>query len=295
MEVSPRDGLQNEPEVLSTESKVDLIRRCIDAGARRIEAVSFVRPDRLPQMADAEAVMAGVPRRSDVSYIGLVLNRRGLERAIAAGVDEVNCVVLATETFSQRNQGVSVDEMTRAWLDIAKAAHAAGLRAGVTVAAAFGCPFEGEVTTATIAELVRRLADGEPDEIALADTIGVGVPAQVRELVAVVTAAAPGVPLRAHFHDTRNTAIANALAAVEAGVMVLDASVGGIGGCPFAPAATGNVATEDLVYALNRSGYSTGLDDRKVIEAAAWIGGRLGKTSLPAALGRAGWFPGERR
>ncbi|GAA1738220.1 hydroxymethylglutaryl-CoA lyase [Luedemannella helvata] len=293
VEVSPRDGLQNEPEILSTDRKVELIQRCVDAGARRVEAVSFVRADRVPQMADAEAVMAAVPRRDDVSYIGLVLNRRGLDRAIAAGVDEVNCVVVATETFSQRNQGASVNEMVQAWLDIAKAARAAGLRTSVTVAAAFGCPFEGEVSPKVVGDLTRRLADGEPDEIALADTIGVGVPVQVRNLVAAVTAAAPGVPLRAHFHDTRNTAIANALAAVEAGVTVLDASVGGIGGCPFAPSATGNVATEDLTYALHRSGYATGLEPRKLVETATWVGVELGKSRLPAALGRAGWFPGD--
>ncbi|WFE36871.1 hydroxymethylglutaryl-CoA lyase [Micromonospora sp. WMMD975] len=293
VEVSPRDGLQNESEILPTASKIELIRRCVDAGARRVEAVSFVRADRVPQMADAEAVMAEVPRRSDVSYIGLVLNRRGLDRALAAGVDEVNCVVVATETFSRRNQGASVDTMVQAWSEIATAAHAAGRRASVTVAAAFGCPFEGDVAPSTVGELVARLAEGEPDEIALADTIGVGVPAQVRQLVAAAGAAAPGVPLRLHLHDTRNTAIANALAAVEAGVSVLDASVGGIGGCPFAPAATGNVATEDLVYALHRSGHQTGLDPRGLIETAAWIGDRLGKASLPGALGRAGWFPGE--
>ncbi|MEV0942129.1 hydroxymethylglutaryl-CoA lyase [Micromonospora wenchangensis] len=292
VEVSPRDGLQNESEILPTSSKIELIRRCVDAGARRVEAVSFVRPDRVPQMADAEAVMAGVPRRSDVSYIGLVLNRRGLDRALATGVDEVNCVVVATETFSRRNQGVSVDAMVRASADIIGAAHTAGLRASVTVAAAFGCPFEGDVAPAAIGDLVRRLAAGGPDEIALADTIGVGVPVQVRDLVAAAITAAPGVPLRAHFHDTRNTGIANALAAVEAGVTALDASVGGIGGCPFAPAATGNVATEDLLYALDRSGHPTGLDPRGVTETAAWIGAQLGKTSLPGALGRAGWFPG---
>lgn len=294
VEVSPRDGLQNEPEILSTDSKIELIQRCVDAGAKRVEAVSFVRADRVPQMADAEAVMAGVPRRDDVSYIGLVLNRRGLDRALAAGVDEVNCVVVATETFSQRNQGASVDVMVKAWHDIARDARAAGRRVSVTVAAAFGCPFEGDVSPATVGELIRRLVDAEPDEIALADTIGVGVPAQVRQLVAAANAAAEGVTLRAHFHDTRNTAIANALAAVEAGVTVLDASVGGIGGCPFAPAATGNVATEDLTYALHRSGHPTGLDPQKLIETASWIGAQLGKTTLPAALGRAGWFPPPR-
>jgi hydroxymethylglutaryl-CoA lyase len=291
VEVSPRDGLQNESVLLPTEAKVALIERCLAAGIRRIEAVSFAHPARVPQMADAEAVMAAVPRTEGVSYIGLVLNRRGLDRALAAGVDEVNCVVITTETFSRRNQGASVDDAVAAWLDIAWDAHAAGIRASVTVSAAFGCPFEGEVAPEVVEELVRRVADGAPDEIALADTIGVGVPAQVRDLAARARRAAPGVPLRAHFHNTRNTGYANALAAAESGVAVLDASAGGIGGCPFAPNATGNIATEDLVYALERSGFSTGVDAMSLAQTGAWVGAELAKEQVPAMLGRAGWFP----
>jgi hydroxymethylglutaryl-CoA lyase len=291
VEVSPRDGLQNEATLLPTETKVELIRRAVAAGVRRVEAVSFVHPRRVPQMADAEAVMAAVPRIEGVSYIGLVLNRRGLERALAAGVDEVNCVVVATETFSQRNQGVSVDEGVATWLDIAREAHAAGVRASVTIAAAFGCPFEGEVSAARVDEIVRAVAPGEPDELALADTIGVGVPAQVRERFTAARNALPGVPLRAHFHNTRNTGYANALAAAEAGVTALDASAGGIGGCPFAPNATGNIATEDLLYLLHRSGWPTGADPTTLIDAGAWIVQELGKDAAPGLLGRAGWFP----
>lgn len=291
VEVAPRDGLQNEPTRLPTAVKVELVRRSVAAGAGRIEAVSFVHPARVPQMADAEAVMAAVPRAAGVSYIGLVLNRRGLDRALAAGVDEVNCVVITTDTFSRRNQGVSVEQALATWAEVAREAHAAGIRASVTISAAFGCPFEGEVPPEVVDGLVRQVAEAEPDEIALADTIGVGVPAQVRRLVGAASQAAPDVPLRAHFHNTRNTGYANALAAVEAGVRVLDASTGGIGGCPFAPAATGNIATEDLLYALHRSGYSTGLDTVEVARTGTWICEQLGKPEAPALLGRAGLFP----
>lgn len=291
VEVSARDGLQNEATLLSTETKVELVSRCVAAGVRRVEAVSFVNPRRVPQMADAEAVMAALPRRWDVSYIGLVLNRRGLDRALAAGVDEVNAVVVATETFSRRNQAMSVDRAVDAWLDIAREARAAGVRASVTIAASFGCPFEGEVSATVVAELVERVAAGSPDEIALADTIGVGVPAQVRRLVDTAAAAAPGVRLRAHFHNTRNTGVANALAAAEAGVSVLDASAGGIGGCPFAPAATGNIGTEDLLYALHRSGFETGIDLVAMAMTGSWICAQLGKDEAPSVLGRAGPFP----
>jgi hydroxymethylglutaryl-CoA lyase len=284
VEVSPRDGLQNESTLLPTETKAALIGRCLDAGVRRIEAVSFVHPGRVPQMADAEAVMSAVGRREDVSYIGLVLNRRGFDRAVAAGVDEVNVVVATTETFAERNQGSSVD-------GLAGRAREAGLRTSVTVSVSFGCPFEGEVPAERTLDVVRRVAQGQPDEIALADTIGVGVPAQVRELVAGTREIAPATQLRAHFHDTRSTGIANALAAVESGVGVLDSSAGGIGGCPFAPAATGNIATEDLLYALTRSGYETGIDAMHLAATGTWICGELGKDVTPAMLGRAGWFP----
>ncbi|GAB2921478.1 hydroxymethylglutaryl-CoA lyase [Micromonospora polyrhachis] len=291
IEVSPRDGLQNEAVLVSTEDKITLIERSIAAGLRRIEATSFVHPKRVPQMADAEAVMAGVPRRADVSYIGLVLNRRGFDRAIAAGVDEVNCVVVASETFSQRNQGMSVADSVRTVRDLADDARAAGVALSVTIATAFGCPFEGEVPEATVVDLARQVGEFGVDEIALADTIGVGVPTQVARLVAGVGAVAPGVRLRCHFHNTRNTGYANAVAALDAGVTVLDASTGGIGGCPFAPAATGNIATEDLVYLLDRSGVESGVDLRQLIETADWLSGVLGST-VPGQLARAGVFPG---
>ncbi|GAA3447607.1 hydroxymethylglutaryl-CoA lyase [Planomonospora venezuelensis] len=287
IEVGPRDGLQNEPVTVPTAAKVAYVEALVAAGLRRVEAVSFVHPGRVPQMADAEEVMARVPRVPGVRYAGLVLNERGLERALAAGVDEVNAVVVATETFSRRNQGMSVDDAVRGFGVIAGRARGAGLTVTLTVAASFGCPFEGEVDPARVAGLVRRCPDAQ--EVALADTIGVGVPADVRRLaeaVGEVTAA----PLRFHFHNTRNTGYANAVAALEAGAAALDASAGGIGGCPFAPAATGNIATEDLLYLLHRSGLRTGADLPGVLAAAALIEKELG-TRLPAQLGRAGTWP----
>jgi hydroxymethylglutaryl-CoA lyase len=294
VEVGPRDGLQNESVLLDTATKIDFIRRLIAAGARRIEAVSFVHPRRVPQMADAEAVMAGVPRSPDVSYIGLVLNRRGLDRALAAGVHQVNNVVITTETFSERNQGVSVEKALAAWHDVAAAARAAGVRVTLTVSAAFGCPFEGDVPPQRVEELVLRALATPPDEIAIADTIGVGVPRQVRDLAARAASAAAGIPLRMHFHNTRNTGYANALAAIDSGIPTLDASAGGIGGCPFAPAATGNIATEDLLYALHRSGVRTGMDLAATAATGTWICQQLGKSDTPALLGRAGDFPASR-
>ncbi len=290
IEVGPRDGLQNEAAILPTADKVRLIERSIAAGLRRIEAVSFVNPKRVPQMADAEAVMERVPRPDGVRYAGLVLNPRGLDRALATGVDEVNVVVVATDEFSRRNQGCSVEEGLANWARIAADARAAGLFRSVTIAASFGCPFEGEVPAARVLDLVRRIAESEPDEIALADTIGVGVPTQVRALLTGAAEIAPGVPLRCHFHNTRNTGYANALTALDHGVSALDASTGGFGGCPFAPAATGNIATEDLVYALDRMGVRTGVQMAPVTETAAWLSERL-DSPVQALLGRAGPFP----
>ncbi|MFI6043794.1 hydroxymethylglutaryl-CoA lyase [Nocardia sp. NPDC051321] len=292
VEVGPRDGLQNEPELVSTENKLRLIEASVAAGLRRIEAVSFVNPKRVPQLADAEAVLAGVPRQAGVSYSGLVFNERGLDRALAAGVDEINVVVVATDTFSQRNQGCSVRQGVERWRRLADSAAAAGLRRTVTIAAAFGCPFEGEVSAATVLELLGQVAESGPDEIALADTIGVGTPDRVRELLTGAAKIAPDVALRCHFHNTRNTGYANALTAIDAGASALDASTGGIGGCPFAPAATGNIATEDLLYALDRMGVRTGVAVSSVLETAAWLGGVLGRP-VPGLLGRAGLFPGE--
>lgn len=289
LEVGPRDGLQNEERALSPEDRIAFIARCVEAGARRIEAVSFVNPKRVPQMAGAEEVMAGVPRREGVSYSGLVLNRRGLDRALEAGVDEVNVVVVASDTFCTRNQGCTTDEALAAWDDIAEAAAEAGVPAAMTIAAAFGCPFEGETPPERVAEIARRAEAAGAFEVALADTIGVGVPAQVRDLSRRVRAAAPSAALRFHFHNTRNTGYANALTAVDEGAAVLDASAGGFGGCPFAPAATGNIATEDLLYALHRSGVETGIDMEAVAATGIWLGELLGKPA-PALLGRAGPF-----
>lgn len=290
VEVGPRDGLQNEPSVLDTATKVAMIAQLVDAGLRRVEAVSFVHPGRVPQMADAEAVMAAVPRRAGISYSGLVLNRRGLDRALAAGMHEVNAVVVATDTFNRRNQGVSTDESIAAVADMTAVAHTAGVRVSVTIAAAFGCPFEGDVPRSRVVDVARRVGESGPDELALADTIGVGVPTQVTDLLGAVAEVAPGVPLRCHFHNTRNTGYANAVAALGAGVAALDASVGGFGGCPFAPAATGNIATEDLLYTLQRMGVATGVSLAAVVETAATVAAALG-TPEPALLGRAGPFP----
>ena len=301
VEVGPRDGLQNEAAVLPTEVKVEFVRRALAAGVRRIEVASFVHPRLVPQMADAEAVMAGVladdflPEgvdRDDVTFIGLVLNGRGLDRALAAGVDEVNVVVAASETFSRRNQNTGVAEMLDVADDIAARAAAAGVRRSAVVSTAFGCPFEGEVAPEAVLAVVQRCLAAGYTEVAVADTIGVGVPAQVRALTAGVRALPGGdaVSLRAHFHNTRNTGYANALAAVESGVQVLDASLGGIGGCPFAPNATGNIATEDLQYLLERSGYRTGLHLPGLADTGTWVSSQLGKEA-PSLLGRAGGFP----
>lgn len=290
VEVAPRDGLQNEAVTLSTAVKAELVARSVAAGARRVELTSFVNPRRVPQLADADDLAATVERPHGVAYSALILNERGLQRAIKAGVDEVNFVVVATETFSLRNQGVSVSESLESWGRIAAAARGAGVRPTVTLAAAFGCPFEGDVQVNWVAELAAAVAEAAPAEITLADTIGAGTPGDVRERVAAVASRVGGIPLRCHFHNTRNTGIANALAAVEAGVTALDASIGGIGGCPFAPAATGNIPTEDLVYLLDRMGITTGLSLEPLMDAAVWLGDRLGKT-VPGLLSRAGVFP----
>ncbi|GAA1777664.1 MULTISPECIES: hydroxymethylglutaryl-CoA lyase [Streptomonospora] len=290
VEVGPRDGLQNEETPLPPARKVELIERLLAAGARRIEAVSFVNPRRVPQMAGAEEVMAAVPRREGVSYIGLVLNRRGLDRALEAGVDEVNVAIPATDGFCRRNQGCSVEEMNDAFAGIAAASADAGVPISATVSTAFGCPFDGETDPERVVEVARRAAEAGAVEIALADTIGVGVPRQVADLVERVRKVAGGARLRCHFHNTRNTGYANAHTAVEHGVTVLDASVGGFGGCPFAPGATGNIATEDLAFQLERSGLHTGVDVTETARAGIWLGSLLGAPPT-ALLGRAGVFP----
>lgn len=290
VEVGPRDGLQNEAAQVPTPVKLEFIRRALDAGIRRIEVASFVSPRRVPQMADAEAIFAGLPRREDVSYVGLVLNRAGFDRAAAAGCREIGMVVFATDEFNRRNQGVASADSVRTWREIAAAAHAAGIRAQVTISAACGCPFEGEVPVSRVVGIAQAVAEAAPFEIAIADTIGVGVPGQVAEIFGRVAEALPGMTLRGHFHNTRNTGLANAYAAVMAGAKVLDASLGGLGGCPFAPAATGNIPTEDLVYMLDRMGIDTGIDLDRAIDTARWVEPHVGHV-VPGMLAKAGAFP----
>jgi hydroxymethylglutaryl-CoA lyase len=290
LEVGPRDGLQMESTVVPTAVKVELIQRLLQAGLKRIEVTSFVNPKKVPQMADAEELLSRLKRPAGVWFTGLVLNRKGLDRAIAAGCNEIGMVVVASDTFNRRNQGVSTEESIAAWLDIAAGAKAAGVRAQVTLSAAFGCPFEGEVPAQRVIDIAKRVAEAEPHEICFADTIGVGVPGQVTEILAKAREALPGVRLRCHFHNTRNTGIANAFAAVQAGAVALDASIGGVGGCPFAPAATGNISTEDLLYMLDRSGIETGVSLSAMIETARWLQEQLGRP-IPGMLMKAGPFP----
>lgn len=290
IEVGPRDGLQSEPEILSTSVKLEFIRRAIDAGIRRMEVTSFVHPKRVPQMADAEDVIRGLPDRDDVIYIGLVLNKKGFDRARDVNIDEIGMAVVASDTYNQRNQGVPTSESIKAWLEMSAAARAAGIRANVMVSSAFGCPFEGEVPVARILEIVKQIVDGEPVELGIADSIGVAVPTQVTDLLGAVQEIVPDLPIRCHFHNTRNTGLANAQAALEAGVASLDASIGGIGGCPFAPAATGNIPTDDLLYMLDRSGVQSGVSLDKIIETSYWLQEQLGR-DVPAMLPKAGIFP----
>jgi hydroxymethylglutaryl-CoA lyase len=290
VEVGPRDGLQNESTIVSTADKVELIRRCIAAGARRIEVASFVNPRRVPQMADAEAVVEELGKVAGVTRIGLVLNLRGAERALVCGIDQLGAVAVASDSFGIRNQGQTSAQSLEEAAEIVALARVAGRSAQVTIATAFGCPFEGVVNPAHVVEMARTLAQAGPAEIALADTIGVAVPVEVTALVGSVRAAVAPLPVRVHFHDTRNTGLANVWAAVEAGAATVDASLGGLGGCPFAPGAAGNVGTEDVAYLLSRSGIETGLDLEKLIAASQWLAGVMGK-ALPASVSRAGGFP----
>jgi hydroxymethylglutaryl-CoA lyase len=289
VEVSPRDGLQNERHLLSTSDKVELVTRARKTGVRRVEVTSFVRPDRVPQLADAAELVAGLAG-IDVVASALALNLRGYERAVDAGIREINTVVLATDTFSERNQGVNTLGAVGAAAAMCERARGDGVRLTLTIGASFGCPFEGEVPDARFAEVLARVAQLGADEIALADTIGVAVPSDVERRFAMLAESVPATPTRVHLHDTRNTGIANAVAAVRSGVIALDASLGGIGGCPFAPNATGNIATEDLVYLLDRMGIASGVALDEAIQHARWITGRLG--IAPAGrLVRAGGFP----
>jgi hydroxymethylglutaryl-CoA lyase len=290
VEVGPRDGLQSEPEILSTRSKAKFISRAIEAGIRRLEVASFVHPKKVPQMADAEALLAELPLQKDVSYIGLVMNERGLDRALATPVHEIGMVVVATDTYNQRNQGVPTDESVDAWLKIAARAKANGKIANVMISSAFGCPFEGEVSPIRIVDIAKRVMEAEPAELGIADSIGVAVPNQVSELLGMLREAVGAIPLRCHLHNTRNTGLANAQAAIDAGAISIDASIGGIGGCPFAPAATGNIPTDDLLYMLDRSGIKTGISLEKIIATSEWLEQELGR-GVPAMLPKAGIFP----
>ena len=293
VEVGPRDGLQNEPTILPTEAKIAFIERAIDAGLRHIEAVSFVNPKKVPQMADAEAVMAGVPRDRGAVYCGLVLNRRGFDRAVAAGCDEILYVTSSTDSFSLRNQGMTVADAIAGWHEVARAAADIGMRASVSISNAFGCPFEGRVPVSRIVEIAAELVKSPVGDLTIPDTIGVAVPPQVTVMWTTLRHVVGDVPLRAHFHNTRNTAIANVYAAVEAGASVVDASIGGIGGCPFAPRATGNVATEDVLYLLDEIGIETGISLDRLIDTARWLEPQLGHT-LAGMVARAGGFPAPR-
>ncbi len=291
IEVGPRDGLQNEKTLIAAADKLSLIGRAMAAGARRIEVASFVHPKKVPQMADAEAVCAGLPHRDDVTYIGLVMNERGAERAIATGrIDQLGAVTGATDAFAIANQGQSSAGSVAAAKAILAQAQAAGLTGQVTISAAFGCPFAGEVPVHQVVSMAAALADAGGVEIAIADTIGVGNPAHVMALVSAVKAAISPLPVRVHFHNTRGAGLANVWAALEAGASRIDASIGGLGGCPFAPGASGNVCSEDVVYMLHRAGVETGMDVDKLIAASHWIGGLMGK-ELPSMLAKAPPFP----
>jgi len=288
VDVGPRDGLQNEPDVLAPAIRGELVGKLVGAGIRAVEVASFVDPRRVPQMAGAEEVVAILDRVEGVSYAGLALNERGYDRLVASGLDEVRFAFGATESFNQRNQNASVRESLEAAVRIVERARADAVRSAVTVSVAFGCPFEGPVDESRVFGIAAEIASANPDTLLLADTIGVAVPAQVRALVS--RTAELGLPVGGHFHNTRNTGYANALAALEAGATVLDASVGGLGGCPFAPRATGNIATEDLVYLLEGEGVETGIDLDALISVSAWLEDVLGR-QLEGQVYRAGVFP----
>jgi isopropylmalate/homocitrate/citramalate synthase len=287
-DVGPRDGLQNESRTLEPHVRAELCDRLANAGLKRIEAASFVNPTLVRQMAGAEEVMAALHHKSGTSYAGLVLNEKGYERAVAAGVDEVHYAFAATDEFGRRNQNATTEEGLRTALALVARARSERMPITVTLSVAFGCPFEGPVPPERVLNIVEHLMAVPPDEICLADTIGVGVPSQAKELVG--GAMRLGATVGAHFHNTRNTGYANAVAALEAGAVSLDASVGGAGGCPFAPKATGNIATEDLVYLLRGLGVVTGIDLDRLIETSQWLAGQLGK-ELPGMVARAGDFP----
>jgi hydroxymethylglutaryl-CoA lyase/(R)-citramalyl-CoA lyase len=292
-DVGPRDGLQSDNVTLDPGVRAELCRRLADAGLPRVEAASFVHPGRVPQMAGAEQVVEALEPRPDVRWAGLVLNERGLERALATAVDEVHLSYGVTDSFTEANQGMTASEAAGAAERLIGAAHAAGRPVSATLSVAFGCPYEGEVDPGLVIEHAALLGAAGADEVLLADTIGVGVPSQVRRLVPAVAAAAPGARIGLHLHDTRGTGLANADAALECGVSLFDASVAGLGGCPFAPGSSGNIATEDVVYMLERMNVATGIDLDALLGVAAWLEGVLGR-DLPGRVLRAGPFPARR-
>ena len=290
VEVGPRDGLQNDPADLSTEQKLEFISRLQECGVTRMESGSFVSPKAVPKMADSDAVFRGLDRQNNVRHIALALNEKGVRRAIDADADEINFVLVAGEGFGARNQRMTPQESADMLALCAPLVHDADIPLSATISVAFGDPYSGEVDPAIVANLAAQAQRVGVAEIGLGDTIGVATPWDVRTVIERVRMEAPDVYLRLHFHDTRGAGLANVAAAVEAGVDVIDASCGGIGGCPFAPAATGNVATEDVVYMLERAGFETGLDLDKLIETAKWLETVLGHP-VSSSLSKAGTFP----
>ncbi len=286
-DVGPRDGLQNAEPTLSAEIRAEYVNRLATTGLQRIEAVSFVNPKRVPQMAGTEEVMALVERKPGVAYAGLVLNERGYDRALACGVDLVQYVVPLSETFAEKNQGTTVEAAAQLGIELAARAKADDVGYAVTLSVAFGCPYDGKIEAARVLSAAEHLAAGGVEEITLADTIGVGVPTQVRELVTETLGL--GLTVGVHFHNTRNAGYANAVAAVEAGATIVDASTGGLGGCPFTPNATGNIATEDLVYLLEGMGIETGVSLEALFEVSRWLSEQLG-VDLPGLTYKAGGF-----
>lgn len=290
VEVGVRDGLQNDPAMMSTDGKLEFVDRLLGAGLCRLEVASFVNPKAVPQMADSAEILARVPRRPGAKYIGLVLNARGMEQAIAAKCNEINYVVSASDGFGIRNQNATTDECLATFETMVASAQSAGLPCSVTITTSFGCPFDGEVPLARVARVAARAAEIGASEIAIADTIGVATPWDVETRAKAVMQEIGDVPLRLHVHNTRNTGIANVYAAVQSGIAIIDASCGGIGGCPFAPKATGNIATEDVVYMLERAGFETGIDLEKLIATAQWLEAALDHP-VPGQVSKAGGFP----
>jgi isopropylmalate/homocitrate/citramalate synthase len=296
VEVGPRDGLQNETQILSPSVRIELTKKLVTAGIKRIEAVSFVNPARVPQMAGAEEVIAGLEPHSGVFYAGLVLNEKGFDRAIAAGVRDIRYAFPVTESFCQRNQNSSVQAATELAATLTRKAREENVNFGVILSTAFGCPFEGRVSVSQVLKVAEKVLETPPDELILADTIGVGNPVRVRELFKSLehhVTNRPSLNLGAHFHNTRNTGYVNAIAAIESGARVLDSSIGGLGGCPFAPNATGNIATEDLVYLLEEMGFQTGINLEALIEVSNWLETVMGR-KLPGMVYKAGGFPKTR-